>query len=39
MGNGVSEVLRAKFGFSGILSFEKQLTPVTTEGKVREEGE
>lgn len=30
-GSGVSEALRAKFGFSGILLLEKLLTPVTTE--------
>ena len=32
VGSGVS---KAKFGSSGILSFEKQLTPLTTEGTDR----
>lgn len=31
----VHRALRAKFGFSGILSLEKQLTPVTTDGRDR----
>lgn len=35
MGSGVHKALRAEFGFSGILSFEKQLTAGTTDGRDR----